>query len=57
MAGDSLKEDQIRLGLNEFEAISKLLFNKGISPNTLHELLDRYHADYLIKQYHKVNKA
>ena len=31
MAGDSLKEDQIRLGLNEFEAITRLLLNKGVS--------------------------
>lgn len=57
MAGDSLKEDQIRLGLNEFEAITRLLLNKGVRQNTLHEILDRLHADYQIKQFHKVNKA
>ena len=57
MAGDSLKEDQIRLGLNEFEAITRLLLNKGVRQNTLHKILDRLHADYQIKQFHKVNKA
>lgn len=31
MYGDSLKEDQIRLGLKEFEAITRLLLNKGVS--------------------------
>lgn len=57
MAGDSLKEDQIRLGLNEFVAITKLLLNKGVRTDILHDKIDRLNADYLIKQYNKVNKA
>lgn len=47
MAGDSLKEDQIRLGLQEFEAIVRLLFNKDVPYQKLNEIMANAYADIL----------
>ena len=58
MAGDSLREDQIRLGLQEFEAITRLLINKGVSAAQLNAKLYDINVDYTLKQLKKLeNKA
>lgn len=56
MYGDSLKEDQIRLGLKEFEAITRLLFNKDVTFQKLHEVMSNTYAEVVDRKTNK-NKA
>ena len=50
MPGDSLKDDQIRLGLDEFVAITRLLINKGVKIKKLRDIIYMENARYIAKK-------